>query len=157
MNKLFLQICDLSSISDIKSLASRFSKKNVPLHVLVIKSSIILSVDCLWILFYFKKLQLIISFLQYKYDFWYDNFYNLFSSIKSNMLQFFASRLTMLAWSSQIEWPHRRGESFMFTVEIIFFANPTYSGRLICCVVQIPLRYSAIAAIWQYFVLNCIS
>ncbi|CAL5185374.1 unnamed protein product [Lathyrus oleraceus] len=30
-----LEICDLSSVTDIRSLASRFSKKNVPLHVLV--------------------------------------------------------------------------------------------------------------------------
>jgi len=30
-----MQICDLSSVTDIKSLASRFSEKNVPVHVLV--------------------------------------------------------------------------------------------------------------------------
>ncbi|WJX71196.1 hypothetical protein P8452_55216 [Trifolium repens] len=36
-----LEICDLSSVSDIKSLASRFSKKNVPLHVLVNNAGLI--------------------------------------------------------------------------------------------------------------------
>ncbi|RYR06440.1 hypothetical protein Ahy_B05g073776 isoform B [Arachis hypogaea] len=30
-----LEICDLSSVADIKSFASRFSKKNMPVHVLV--------------------------------------------------------------------------------------------------------------------------
>ncbi|KAG6776238.1 hypothetical protein POTOM_019744 [Populus tomentosa] len=33
--KVHLEVCDLSSISDIKSFASRFSSKNVPVHVLV--------------------------------------------------------------------------------------------------------------------------
>ncbi|KAL8159931.1 hypothetical protein V2J09_001468 [Rumex salicifolius] len=32
---VYLEVCDLSSISDIKSLASRFSSKEEPLHVLV--------------------------------------------------------------------------------------------------------------------------
>ncbi|KEH26035.1 short-chain dehydrogenase/reductase [Medicago truncatula] len=32
---VYLEICDLSSVTDIKSLASRFSEKNVPVHVLV--------------------------------------------------------------------------------------------------------------------------
>lgn len=32
---VYLEICDLSSVMDIKSLASRFSEKNVPVHVLV--------------------------------------------------------------------------------------------------------------------------
>ncbi|XP_028799952.1 dehydrogenase/reductase SDR family member 12-like [Neltuma alba] len=30
-----LEVCDLSSVSEIKSLASRFSKKDVPVHVLI--------------------------------------------------------------------------------------------------------------------------
>lgn len=29
------QVCDISSISDIKSFASRFSSKDVPVHILV--------------------------------------------------------------------------------------------------------------------------
>jgi hypothetical protein len=33
--KFGLQICDLSSVSDIKSFASRFSSKDLPIHVLV--------------------------------------------------------------------------------------------------------------------------
>ncbi|TKY46083.1 Retinol dehydrogenase 11 [Spatholobus suberectus] len=32
---VYLEICDLSSVNEIKSFASRFSKKNVPVHVLV--------------------------------------------------------------------------------------------------------------------------
>ncbi|EPS60360.1 hypothetical protein M569_14443 [Genlisea aurea] len=32
---VYLELCDVSSISDVKSFASRFSEKNVPLHVLV--------------------------------------------------------------------------------------------------------------------------
>ncbi|WJX66294.1 hypothetical protein P8452_50864 [Trifolium repens] len=36
-----LEICDLSSVADIKSLASRFSKKNAPLHVLVNNAGLI--------------------------------------------------------------------------------------------------------------------
>ncbi|XP_061368325.1 uncharacterized protein LOC133311319 [Gastrolobium bilobum] len=32
---VYLEICDLSSVTEIKSLASRLSKKNVPVHVLV--------------------------------------------------------------------------------------------------------------------------
>ncbi|KAJ6681464.1 putative proteinD(P)-BINDING ROSSMANN-FOLD SUPERFAMILY PROTEIN [Salix koriyanagi] len=33
--KVHLELCDLSSISEIKSFASRFSSRNVPVHVLV--------------------------------------------------------------------------------------------------------------------------
>ncbi|KAK6145817.1 hypothetical protein DH2020_019686 [Rehmannia glutinosa] len=32
---VFLEVCDISSISDVKSFASRFSSKDVPIHVLV--------------------------------------------------------------------------------------------------------------------------
>ncbi|KAL8514282.1 hypothetical protein ACS0TY_013409 [Phlomoides rotata] len=32
---VFLEVCDISSISDVKSLASRFSADNVPIHILV--------------------------------------------------------------------------------------------------------------------------
>ncbi|KAE9617462.1 putative NADP-retinol dehydrogenase [Lupinus albus] len=32
---VYLEICDLSSVAEIKSFASRFSEKNVPVHVLV--------------------------------------------------------------------------------------------------------------------------
>ncbi|RDX62859.1 Dehydrogenase/reductase SDR family member 12, partial [Mucuna pruriens] len=32
---VYLEICDLSSVNEIKSFTSRFSKKNVPVHVLV--------------------------------------------------------------------------------------------------------------------------
>ncbi|XP_020221225.1 dehydrogenase/reductase SDR family member 12 [Cajanus cajan] len=32
---VYLEICDLSSVNEIKSFASRFSEKNVPVHVLV--------------------------------------------------------------------------------------------------------------------------
>jgi hypothetical protein len=147
MNKLFLQICDLSSISDIKSLASRFSKKNVPLHVLVIKSSIILSVDCVWILFYFKKLQLIISFLQYKYNFWCDIFYNLanlFSSITTNIGVIFCIKVNNAGLIEPNRVTTSEGWVFLVYCGNNFFANSTCSGRFI-------------AAIWQYFVLNCIS
>ncbi|CAJ2666422.1 unnamed protein product [Trifolium pratense] len=38
---VYLEICDLSSVTEIKSLASRFSKKNVPLHVLVNNAGLI--------------------------------------------------------------------------------------------------------------------
>ena len=33
--KFRLQVCDLSSVSEIKSFTSRFSSKDVPIHVLV--------------------------------------------------------------------------------------------------------------------------
>ncbi|KAI3465430.1 hypothetical protein Pfo_022093 [Paulownia fortunei] len=32
---VYLEVCDISSISDVKSFASRFSSKNVPIHILV--------------------------------------------------------------------------------------------------------------------------
>ncbi|OIV98815.1 hypothetical protein TanjilG_25061 [Lupinus angustifolius] len=38
---IYLEICDLSSVTEIKSLASRFSKKNVPVHVLVNSAGLI--------------------------------------------------------------------------------------------------------------------
>ncbi|XP_012568245.1 uncharacterized protein [Cicer arietinum] len=38
---VYLEICDLSSVMDIKSLASRFSKNNVPVHVLVNNAGLI--------------------------------------------------------------------------------------------------------------------
>jgi len=50
-------------------------------------------------------------------------------SWKSNMEQFTASRLTMLAWLSKIELPHQKGESFLLNVEINFFPNSTCSGH----------------------------
>lgn len=34
--KFSLQVCDLSSVNDIKSFASRISSKDIPVHVLVI-------------------------------------------------------------------------------------------------------------------------
>ncbi|CAM8973190.1 unnamed protein product [Rhodiola kirilowii] len=38
---VYLEVCDLSSVSDIKSFASRFSSKDAPLHVLVNNAGII--------------------------------------------------------------------------------------------------------------------
>lgn len=38
---LHLEICDLSSVNEIKSFTSRFSKKNVPVHVLVNNAGIL--------------------------------------------------------------------------------------------------------------------
>lgn len=32
---VYLEVCDLSSVTEVKSLASRFSSKNVPIHVLI--------------------------------------------------------------------------------------------------------------------------
>ncbi|KAL9665849.1 hypothetical protein QQ045_000170 [Rhodiola kirilowii] len=38
---VYLEVCDLSSVSDIKSFASRFSSKDAPLHVLVNNAGIL--------------------------------------------------------------------------------------------------------------------
>ncbi|XP_077220488.1 NAD(P)-binding Rossmann-fold superfamily protein isoform X2 [Tasmannia lanceolata] len=38
---IFLEVCDLSSVSDIKSFASRFSSKDQPLHILVNNAGLI--------------------------------------------------------------------------------------------------------------------
>ncbi|KAK7380553.1 hypothetical protein VNO78_33066 [Psophocarpus tetragonolobus] len=38
---VYLEICDLSSVNEIKSFASRFSEKNVPVHVLVNNAGIL--------------------------------------------------------------------------------------------------------------------
>lgn len=88
---------------------------------------------------------------------------------KSNMEQFIASRLTMLACLSKIEWPQQRGESFLFNVNFsptlpvvvvdmlyclysFLFENTLYQivFRETITLVQISLDFSLYRVSWNY-------